>query len=185
MAVVTIANYNSSHSGSRAEWRDTQWGRQCPNLRSMFPGLMESFKISTTESRRRRRRIAFTVSIAMRSIMAIIFPFWFTTSIWDIPITLLNILFFFATWWNLHLIAEMQGSRMVLSKLFKPVHFDWFLYGMAVVHVSTVVSGSLDHLFGFHALGQLRIGDATIVLAILLVAWISTWEPEEGTVSLA
>ena len=74
---------------------------------------------------------------------------------------------------------------MVLSKLFKPVHFDWFLYGMALVHVSTVISIVGYKVFGVHLLGQLRIGDATIVLAIWLVAWISTWEPEEGMVSLA
>lgn len=181
MVVVTISDYNRPPTA----WHTTRWGRQCPNLRSLFPGLTESFKINTTEPRRRRRRIAFTIAVSMYCIMAIIFPFWFTKSVWDVPITLLHILFFFATWWNLHLIAEMQGSRKVLGKMFTPFHFDLFLYGMAVIHVGIVTSALLYKWFGIHIFGQLRTADASIVLAIWLVAWISTWDPEEGMVSLA
>lgn len=116
--------------------------------------------------------------------MALVYPFWSVKSAADIPDVILGILFFFATWWNLHLVTEMQGSRMVLGKIFKPYHFDWFMYGMAVVHLGLFAAQIGIMWLGISVFGT-RTAGTSVLLAIFLVAWISTWESEEGGLSIA
>ena len=77
----------------------------------------------------------------------------------------------------LHLVERMSGARKVLGIVFDRWHFDMFLLLLALYELGLVVwlfSGL--PVWGFWGMS---IGAH---LALLVVAWVSTWRPEGASV---
>ncbi|KAF2191815.1 hypothetical protein K469DRAFT_556166 [Zopfia rhizophila CBS 207.26] len=166
MPVVTIHDYNTPRS------------RQCPNLRTYWPGLSQSFNPCISDRPLMFRRCAFLSILILRLLHSTLFTLAYATSLFWLPSILLNILFFFFVAWNLHLIVEMRGERKVFGMTFGRPAFDMFLWLMALGHVWILGWDFLMAVVSFEAYGGASWLWATFLLMIFAVAWISTWEPE-------
>ncbi|KAF2465202.1 uncharacterized protein BDR25DRAFT_91502 [Lindgomyces ingoldianus] len=165
MPVVTIQDYESRPSHSR----------QCPNLRTCWPGLSQSFNPCVPDRPLMLRRSAFLSVLILRLLHSTLYTLPFLTSLFALPATALNILFFFFVAWNLHLIVEMQGERKVFGIRFGRRSFDAFLWGLVAVHIWML---GWDIFTGY----LLGVGGNTLWTVMLLVifgvAWVATWDPE-------
>jgi hypothetical protein len=176
MPIVSINDYdtyNASPSPNHA------FSRQCPNMRTCFPTLSRSFNPVTADRPLMARRIAFLITLFFRATHSFFLTIYYLPSIWTIPVTAINVLFFFFIAWNLHLIVEAVGERMVMGRKFGRGAFDAALASFMVVHVLVVASDL------FLGLGGWSSTWSTTDLLILGVAWVSTWDPEDGGLTLA
>lgn len=175
MPVVTINDYTERSQARRP------FERQCPNLRTCWPGLSRSFNVFDTTSRPEMlRRVAFVLILGLRFLHTIFSAYYmfFATFFAALPMTMLNALFFFFVAWNLHLIIEMSGERMVFGHRFGRGSFDVFLGAMVLAHFWVVPA---DVWLG---VGGWSIVWSSFDLMILGVAWVATWEPEDGGLTL-
>ncbi|KAF2734635.1 hypothetical protein EJ04DRAFT_523474 [Polyplosphaeria fusca] len=172
--------------------RRNPFSRQCPHYRDFFPGMSRSLNPFGHEGDGVQRRLAFLAILVLRFLHIILFTRQLNTSLWSVPLTLLNILFFLFTAWNLHLIVDMQGERIVFARRFGRAAFDGFLWLMAACHLGVLIWDFVKGYLVCEAGAQCAaaIGSASaiwsvLVLAIFLVAWVATWEPEDGPLTLA
>jgi hypothetical protein len=175
MPIVTINDYADFPQQRHP------FSRQCPNLRTCWPGLSRSFNAFDTNSRPEMlRRIAFILILGLRFLHTLFFAYYmlFATFFSALPVTMLNTLFFFFVAWNLHLIIEMSGERMVFGRRFGRSSFDLFLAAMLVAHLWVVPA---DIWLG---IGGWSIVWTSFDLMILGVAWVATWDPEDGGLTL-
>ncbi|KAF1994849.1 hypothetical protein P154DRAFT_581405 [Amniculicola lignicola CBS 123094] len=150
----------------------------CPNLRSCFPTLSRSFNpLDATSKPLFYRRIAFVSILAVHFLHILSSLFRFSSL--SIPALALNTLFWFFMAWNLHIIVEMEGYRRVFDVLWGRTSFDVFLAGLGVIEVGGFVWNLLVGGWGW--IGGMDI----VVLSVVGVAWVATWEEEGGSVSLA
>jgi hypothetical protein len=172
MPIVTISDYDNPRQPLISS-------RQCPNLRSCWPGLAASFNPLVADRSVALRRIAFLTILALRLLNTLMHGYMNRRSLSSIPGTAINLLFFFFMAWNLHLIVECVGERKVFGHRFGRSSFDAFLAGLVVVHVYVV---GMNGIFGW---GGWDVMSNLVLLAIFGVAWVATWEPDDGGLSLA
>ncbi|KAF2650505.1 hypothetical protein K491DRAFT_697237 [Lophiostoma macrostomum CBS 122681] len=173
MPVVTITDYDNTHTHT-----PQPFSRQCPNLRTCWPGLSTSFNPFVADRDVALRRVAFLVILALRLLNTLMHGYMTRTSLSSIPATAINLLFFFFMAWNLHLIVECAGERKVLGYTFGRRSFDVFLRGLVIVHGAIFGMNVVLGWGGWDVLSNL------VLLAIFGVAWVATWEAEDGRVSL-
>jgi hypothetical protein len=133
----------------------------------------------------RNRRIPFVITILLRLLHSAYFfsPTSYLKTLRNnhmtIPLSILSILFFFFLAWNLHLIVQMEGERKVLGRTFTRRDFDYFLWFCMGVHGSLVVAELVYRAeFLNYEVGGL------VFLCVYAVAWVATWDPEDGAVRL-
>ncbi|KAF2703410.1 hypothetical protein K504DRAFT_354261, partial [Pleomassaria siparia CBS 279.74] len=154
--------------------------RQCPNLRTCWPGLGATFNPFTSSSRALTlRRTAFVATLSLRLVHNLLTAFFFSSSdllSWGLPSALLSVLFFFFLAWNLHLVVDMEGSRTVLGRSWTRDAFDAALWGFVVVHVillgmDFMAWGVLGGMPGYFIW-------ACTDLTIFLTAWVACWDED-------
>ncbi|KAF2260622.1 hypothetical protein CC78DRAFT_584620 [Lojkania enalia] len=182
MPVVTLKAFQPST-------RHRPFSRTCPNFRTCWPSLSQSFNLSTNNRPLFLRRLAFLIILALRLINTLYPTIHLSAPLYQVPATLLNILFFFFVAWNLHLVTEMSGQRRVLGYRFGRAWFDGFLWGMVGVHGLMlgwqlwgwwVCEGGSCRAFS----GGEGVLGSVVLLCIFGVAWVCSWEPEEGGLNL-
>ncbi|KAF2113590.1 hypothetical protein BDV96DRAFT_647846 [Lophiotrema nucula] len=189
MPIVTINDYTTYRQHSSP--LGVSLNRQCPNLRTCFPGLSRSLNPFVSDTEVFQRRLALITILILRILYTILFSYQLRTSLWSAPLTLLNILFFFFVAWNLHLIVDMNGDRIVFRKRFTRKWSDGFLWLMVGAHAAVLVwdfwTGYLKCVAGAQcaaAIGSASAIWSVFFLAIFGVAWVATWEEEDGPLSL-
>jgi hypothetical protein len=108
---------------------------------------------------------------------------WYSSAMgWGLPSTIFGILFFFFMAWNLHLIVNMEGGRMVVGRTFGRDSFDGALLGFVAAHAVLLMMdflawGVLGGVPGYFLWG-------CVDLSIFGIAWVATWDEEDGGLSL-
>ena len=168
MPVVTINDYDTLPSRN-----SHPFSRQCPNLRTCWPGLSASFNPIVPSRSLMYRRCAFLITLAVYVLHFILTKRYRDFVAYNLPSTILHILFLFFVAWNLHLIVNMTGERIVMDREFDRHDFDKALAVFVVVSLVLVAcgfwKGGLGSVPAFFLWGCLD-------LAILGVAWVATWD---------
>jgi hypothetical protein len=128
------------------------------------------------------RRIAFIATLSLRFLHNLITT-WYSSGLgWGLPSTVIGILFFFFMAWNLHLIVNMDGNRMVMGRTYGRRDFDTYLGAFVGLHLLLVIAdmgmrGVLGGVPGYFMWG-------CVDLAIFGTAWVATWDEDEGGMTL-
>jgi hypothetical protein len=137
-------------------------------MRTCWPGLSASFNPFVPSPTLAQRRLAFVLANTLQLVYFALYVSGLSLLHPNIPWTIAKVLFFFWGAWNMHLIVQMEGSRVVFGKSFGRGWFDGALWGAVVCYAG---------LLGWRWAGvEVRTGWLVVDLCVLGVAWVSTWE---------
>ncbi|KAF1962566.1 hypothetical protein CC80DRAFT_487990 [Byssothecium circinans] len=175
MAVITISDYHAPQALTSSP--PHPWSRQCPNYRTCWPGLSATYNPLTSSRPLMLRRISFLLIQLAQLILFFFYEHRLPASLKPsaLPWTLAGMLFFAFTAWNLHLVVDMEGTKVVFGRRYSRTAFDAFLWGTVVAYV-----GLLGYTFAVRWGYEVQTADLLLHLAILGVAWVSTWGSEGG-----
>lgn len=168
MVAVTISDSDYNRS-------ERPFSRQCPSLRLPWSGMAESYNPFVESRALMLRRVGFLLIQLIQLVYLVFYTSFIPLSPAALPWTLSAVLFFFFLAWNLHLIVEMDGDRIVLGKRFGRVWFDCFLWGVVGTD-----AGLLAWTFAGRGERGYTVQALRVVwhLAIFAVAWVSTWDAD-------
>ncbi|CAJ2503000.1 Uu.00g103940.m01.CDS01 [Anthostomella pinea] len=157
-----------------ASWKD----RNCPGYSPFYKVNWAAYSLKTRNKEVLARRGCMWTALAARTVIDASFvvrgAYGRNVAGWAVGALIVFIIFFFLAW-CLAQIGEVQGERRVLGTLLGRRHFDFFLFGAALVPIASLIGF-------FTGLGwrPMFITWHGMWLLIFAAAWITTWAPERA-----